>query len=228
MLNLKQKEMYTSSLKRFLGAITTGIGLLMVFVPFSLQSQQAGLLANYDLVSNIQNPAYNGLNRRLQLDAISRLQWANFPGSPTYTGLGFQVPVTKDFALGASFQNLSVGDFKYASPLSMGAYAIDLAYHKQLGKDVYVSAGVRTGLFTFNMRISQLVASEVGDLAQAGNDYSFNSPLVGGGIMIYGKRYFIGASMPQFALVNDRIVENVNLGYNERSFYLFNAGFVQP
>ncbi len=228
MLNLKQKEMYTSSLKRLLGATNMGIGLIMFFLPFSLQSQQASLLSNYDLVSNVQNPAYNGLNRRLQLDAVSRVQWANFPGSPTYTGLGFQVPITRDFALGASFQNLSVGDFKYASPLSMGAYAIDLAYHKQLGKDVYVSAGVRTGLFTFNMRISQLIASEVGDLAQAGNDYSFNSPLVGGGIMIYGKRYFIGASMPQFALVNDRIVENVNLGYNARSFYLFNAGFVQP
>ena len=34
--------------------------------------------------------------------------------------------------------------------------------------------------------------------------------------------------MPQFALVNDRIIDNVNLGYNARSFYLINAGYVQP
>lgn len=194
----------------------------------SLFSQQAGLLSNYDLVSSIQNPAYNGINRRLQLDAVSRIQWANFPGSPTYTGLAFQAPVNKDFAIGANFQSLKVGEFKFASPLNMGSYSLDLTYHKQLAKNVFVSAGIRTGVFSFNMRISQLVASEIGDLAQVGNDYSFNSPMVGGGIMLYGKQYFIGMSMPQFALVNDRIIDNVNLGYNARSFYLVNIGYVQP
>ena len=226
MLNHKQKEMYISSLKtkyyRLFLILILGMGI------DTAAGQQAGLLSNYDLVSSIQNPAYNGLNRRLQVDAVSRVQWANFPGSPTYTGLAFQAPLNKDFALGANFQNLSIGEFKFASPLSMGSYAVDLAYHKQIAKDVFISAGIRTGVFSFNMRISQLVASEVGDLAQVGNDFSFNSPMVGGGIMVYGKRYFIGASMPQFALVNDRIIDNVNLGYNARSFYLINAGYAQP
>lgn len=202
------------------------VTLMTLVFPIALKSQQAALIANYDLVSNIQNPAYNGLNRRLQLDAVSRVQWANFPGSPTYTGVAFQAPVTKDFALGANFQNLSIGEFKYASPLSMGSYVVDLAYHKQLAKNVFVSAGVRTGVFNFNMRISQLVAAEVGDLSQTGNDFSFLSPQVGGGIMIYGKEYFFGVSMPQFAVVNDRIVDNVNLGYNARSYYLLNGGYV--
>ena len=221
MLNHKQKEMYISSLKtkyyRLFLILILGMGI------DTAAGQQAGLLSNYDLVSSIQNPAYNGLNSRLQVDAVSRVQWANFPGSPTYTGLAFQVPLNKDFALGANFQNLSIGEFKFASHLSMGSYAVDLAYHKQIAKDVFISAGIRTGVFSFNMRISQLVASEVGDLAQVGNDFSFNSPMVGGGIMVYGKRYFIGASMPQFALVNDRIIDNVNLCYNARSFYLINA-----
>ncbi len=226
MLNPKQKAMCTSNLNII--AKRAWVWAFLALFSHNSHAQQAGLLSNYDLVSSIQNPAYNGINRRLQVDAVSRVQWANFPGSPTYTGLAFQVPVTKDFALGANFQNLSVGDFKYASPLSMGSFALDLAYHKQVAKNVFISAAVRTGVFSFNMRISQLIAEEVGDLAQTGNDYSFNSPQVGGGIMIYGKQYFIGASMPQFALVNDRIVENVNLGYNARSFYLFNGGYVQP
>lgn len=192
-----------------------------------LSAQQAGLIANYDLVSSIQNPAYNGINRELRLDAISRVQWSNFPGSPTYTGLAFQAPLNREFALGAGFQNLSVGQFKYASPLSMGSYTVDLAYHTQLGKNVFLSTGLRTGAFTFNMRISQLIASQSGDLAQQGNDYSFTSPQVGGGVMLYGKEYFFGFSMPQFAVVSDRIVENVNLGYNARSYYLMTAGYVQ-
>jgi type IX secretion system PorP/SprF family membrane protein len=203
--------------------------MMMILVGLTQKSyaQQAALVANYDMLSNIQNPAYNGLNRRLQVDAVSRVQWANFPGSPTYTGVGFQVPVNKDFAIGGNMQTLSIGEFKYASPLSMGSYVVDLAYHKQVAENTFISAGVRTGLFSFNMRISQLVASEVGDVGQIGNDYSFNSPLVGGGIMVYGKQYFIGVSMPQFAVVNDRLIENVNLGYNARSSYLFNAGYIQ-
>jgi len=226
MLNLKLKEMYTSNHKRKYYRVFLSIVFGMSV--YATNAQQAGLISNYDLVSSIQNPAYNGLNRRLQLDAVSRVQWANFPGSPNYTGLAFQAPVNKDFALGANFQNLQVGEFKYASPLRMGSYALDLAYHKQLAKNVYVSAGIRTGVFSFNMRISQLVASEIGDLAQVGNDFSFNSPMIGGGIMVYGNRYFVGFSMPQFALVNDRVIDNVNLGYNARSFYMANLGYVQP
>lgn len=227
MLSLERKATFISNHKMMRKRISNYI-LFMLLGGFSFQltAQQAGLIANYDLVSSIQNPAYNGLNRELRLDAISRVQWSNFPGTPTYTGLAFQAPLNKQFALGAGFQNLSVGQFRYASPLSMGSYTVDLAYHAQLGKNVFLSTGLRTGAFTFNMRISQLIASQSGDLAKAGNDYSFTSPQVGGGVMLYGKQYFFGISMPQYAITPDRIVENVNLGYNARSYYLLTAGYI--
>jgi len=189
-------------------------------------AQQASLSTQYDMVSSIQNPAYNGIHQSLRIDAISRVQWANFPGSPRYTALAVQTPFSKDFAFGANFQTLKVGSFKVASPLNMNVFAGDIAYHKQIAKNVNVGVGLRLGLFSFNMQLSRLVADNPDDIAIGGNDYNLNTPVVGGGIIIYGKNYYFGGAIPQYALINDQVLNNVNIGYNARSFYLLNGGYI--
>lgn len=189
-------------------------------------AQQASLSTQYDMVSSIQNPAYNGIHQALKIDAISRVQWANFPGSPRYTCLAVQAPFSKDFAFGANFQTLKVGSFKVASPLNMNVFAADIAYHKKIAKNINVGVGIRMGLFSFNMQLSRLIADNPDDVAVAGNDYNLNTPVVGGGVIIYGKNYYIGGAMPQFALINDQVLNNVNIGYNARMFYLLNGGYI--
>ena len=174
-------------------------------------AQQASLSTQYDMVSSIQNPAYNGIHQALKIDAISRVQWANFPGSPRYTCLAVQAPFSKDFAFGANFQTLKVGSFKVASPLNMNVFAADIAYHKKIAKNINVGVGIRMGLFSFNMQLSRLIADNPDDVAVAGNDYNINTPVVGGGVIIYGKNYYIGGAMPQFALINDQVLNNVNM-----------------
>ncbi|MDP4853880.1 MAG: PorP/SprF family type IX secretion system membrane protein [Saprospiraceae bacterium] len=200
---------------------------LGLIIPNWMNAQQVALSSQYDLISSIQNPAYNGLNRTMRIDALSRVQWSNFPGTPTYTALAFQTPLDREFAVGAQFQSLSVGKFRSASPLNLSSYTADIAYHTQLGKNIFLSTGIRTGIMSFNMRLSQLISEVPTDISVAGNDYNFNSMLVGGGMMLYGKNFYLGASIPQVALISDRLVNNVNLGYNARPFYLVNAGFIQ-
>jgi type IX secretion system PorP/SprF family membrane protein len=201
---------------------------IMVLLPFSIDAsaQQASLTTQYDIVSGIQNPAYNGIHQSLRIDAISRIQWANFPGTPRYTCLGVQTPLSKDFAIGANFQSMKVGSFKVASPLSMNVFAGDIAYHKQVSKNIQMAVGLRLGVFGFNMQLSKLGIDNPNDVAVAGNDYNINTPVVGGGVIVYGKNYYFGASLPQFALISDQILDNVNIGYNARSFYLVNAGYI--
>ncbi len=201
---------------------------IMVLLPFSIDAsaQQASLTTQYDIVSGIQNPAYNGIHQSLRIDAISRIQWANFPGTPRYTCLGGQTPLSKDFAIGANFQSMKVGSFKVASPLSMNVFAGDIAYHKQVSKNIQMAVGLRLGVFGFNMQLSKLGIDNPNDVAVAGNDYNINTPVVGGGVIVYGKNYYFGASLPQFALISDQILDNVNIGYNARSFYLVNAGYI--
>jgi type IX secretion system PorP/SprF family membrane protein len=172
-----------------------------------LSAQQVALTSQYDLISSMQNPAYNGVNRTMRVDALSRVQWNNFPGTPTYTALAFQTPLSREFAVGAQFQSLTVGKFKNASPLSLSSYTGDLAYHTQIGSKLFLSTGIRTGIMSFNMRLSQLISEIPTDIAIAGNDYNFNSMVVGGGVMIYGDNFYVGASIPQVALVSDRLID---------------------
>ena len=193
-----------------------------------VKSQQASLTTQYDIVSGIQNPAYNGIHQSLRIDAISRIQWANFPGTPRYTCLGIQSPLSKDFAFGANFQSMKVGSFKVASPLSMNVFAGDIAYHKQVAKNIQVAVGLRLGIFGFNMQLSKLGIDNPNDVAVAGNDYNINTPVVGGGVIVYGKNYYFGGAMPQYALISDQVLNNVNIGYNARTFYLLNAGYIIP
>lgn len=201
---------------------------MLLPLSFDVWAQQASLTTQYDIVSGIQNPAYNGIHQSLRIDAISRIQWANFPGTPRYTCLGVQTPLSKDFAIGANFQSMKVGSFKVASPLSMNVFAGDIAYHKQVSKNIQMAVGLRLGIFGFNMQLSKLGIDNPNDVAVAGNDYNINTPVVGGGVIVYGKNYYFGASLPQFALINDQILDNVNIGYNARSFYLVNAGYILP
>ena len=215
-------------MKFFNGNMKFGILWVLCLQTMNLWSQQASLTTQYDIVSGIQNPAYNGIHQSLRIDAISRIQWANFPGTPRYTCLGFQTPLSKDFAFGANFQSMKVGSFKVASPLSMNVIAGDMAYHKQIAKNIQVAVGLRLGIFSFNMQLSKLGIDNPNDVAVAGNDYNINTPVIGGGIIVYGKNYYFGGSMPQYALISDQILDNVNLGYNARSFYLLNAGYIVP
>ncbi len=202
--------------------------LILLFLGvYPLFSQQVALISQYDRVAGIQNPAYNGIHNTMRIDGISRVQWMNFPGSPKYTALSVQAPVSQSIALAGQFQTLGVGDFEYAPPLSMSSYTIDLAYHKQLSKNLNISTGLRTGLFSFGMNLGQLISEIPDDIAVAGNNYSFNAPLVGGGVLAYGRNYYLGVSMPQYALISNQLIENVNLNYNARSYYLLTAGYIQ-
>lgn len=216
------------NLKNYIDFIFWGIGALALMITKNSNAQQAPLTAQYDIISSIQNPAYNGINQHLKIDAVTRVQWSNIPGAPVYTAVGVQSPISRDFAVGGNFQSLKIGNFKYASPLSINSFSGDLAYHKQLNKNVNLGVGLRLGLFNFNMQLSRLISSTQNDVALAGNDYNLNAPTVGGGIILYGKNYFLGASMPQYALISTNILENVNLSYNARSFYLINGGYILP
>lgn len=192
-----------------------------------LQAQQNTVVSNYDVASGLFNPAYQGLNRYLRIDAVSRIQWANTPGGPRFTGINFQTPVNKDFALGVGLQSIQVGHFKSASPVSVNSMNADLAYHKQLSKSVFLSVGVRLGYFNYAIQLSKLASNTPGDVAVGGNDISINAPLVGGGTMLYGKNFYIGVAMPQFTIAAETQLKNVNLNYLSSPYYLMSFGYVK-
>jgi len=189
-------------------------------------AQQMGLANQYDRVSSVLNPAYNGI-RAVQLDALTKSQWANFPGSPKMNIVGAQLPLNRDFATGINLQTLSIGKFQNAKPLSMFAIGADLAYHKQLAKNLHVSTGIRAGMFSYNAQLSLLNANDPNDGSLVDNNYTIKTPFVGGGLMLYGKQYFIGASMPQYAIIAQDQLNQYNVNYASSPMLITTAGLLQ-
>jgi len=193
----------------------------------SLSAQQMGLANQYERISGVLNPAYNGINRAVQVDAITKSQWANFPGSPKMNVVGAQFPLNRDFAAGLNLQTLSVGKFQNAKPLSLFSVGADLAYHKQLGKNVNLSTGLRVGLFSYNAQLSLLNANDPNDGSLVDNNYTIKTPLIGGGIMLYGKQYFVSASMPQYAIMANEQINQYNINYASAPMMIFSTGYLQ-
>ena len=198
---------------------------LVVFNISTVGAQQFGLANQYDRISSVLNPAYNGLNRSVQVDALTKSQWANFPGSPKMNVVGLQLPLNRDFASGLNIQSLSVGKFQNAKPLSLFSVGADLAYHKQIKKNLFLSTGIRIGMFSYNAQLSLLRANQPNDESLLDNNYTIKTPLVGGGIMMYGKNYFVGVSMPQYAIMATDQISQYNINYASSPMMIFSGGY---
>ncbi len=227
-MNSNVKNYTVNTIKRLAQQLSMG-ACLMASVCFwpALSAQQMGLANQYDRIAGVLNPAYNGLNRAVQVDALTKSQWANFPGSPKLNVVGTQIPLNRDFAAGINLQTLSVGKFQNAKPLSLFAVGADLAYHKQLAKNVFVSTGIRVGLFSYNAQLSLLNANDPNDGSLVDNNYTIKTPLVGGGIMLYGKQYFVSASMPQYAIMANEQINQYNINYASAPMMIFSTGYLQ-
>ncbi len=193
----------------------------------TLQAQQTGLVTQYDKVSSVLNPAYNGVNRAVQIDALTKSQWANFPGSPKINVVGAQMPLNRDFATGLSFQSMKIGKFLNANPISNFSVAADLAYHKKLAKNLNISTGLRLGMFSYNAQLGLLQANNPNDGAIADNNYNIKTPVIGGGLLLYGKQYFLGVSMPQYAIVGKEQFNMYNLNYVASPMFMYTAGYLK-
>ena len=60
-----------------------------------LTAQQEQMYTHYDFNSMAMNPAYAGSKRTLVASALSRVQWANYPGAPKYQSLSIHTPISQ-------------------------------------------------------------------------------------------------------------------------------------
>ena len=98
--------------------VLVAIGCVMAS---KLTAQQEQMYTHYDFNSMAMNPAYTGSKRTLVASALSRVQWANYPGAPKYQSLSIHTPVSqapafRDFAVGLNVQTGKIGKFAVASP----------------------------------------------------------------------------------------------------------------
>jgi type IX secretion system PorP/SprF family membrane protein len=197
-----------------------------------LFAQQEQMYTHYDFNSLAMNPAYAGSKRTLVASALNRTQWATYPGAPNYQSLALHSPVSqapafRDFAVGLNFQTGKIGKFAVASPFAETEIAANIAYHKEIARNLRLAVGLRVGAFNYSAELSKLQLQNPGDVTFKNNDYSITAPMTGFGIYLYSDKYFAAISSPRMVFINPRTAPSgVNLDYVSEMHYYAIAGAV--
>jgi type IX secretion system PorP/SprF family membrane protein len=163
---------------------------LLVLTSLSLYAQQDPLYSQYLNNPVLLNPAYTGINDKLNVVAGYRTQWAGFDGSPTTLNFSAHTSLYDNkVGVGIMVVQDKIGETKITQYNALYSYKI------KLKGDKILSFGLQTGMTNYRNDNAQLNPQQSGDPAFAFiNDSKFN---VGAGIMLKSERYLIGLSAPR-------------------------------
>ena len=138
------------------------------------------------------NPAYAGCNNALSVAILYRNQWIGISAAPKSQMLSVHVPVNNDkVGLGLLVENNNIGIFSETSVMGNYAYRMELGNGK-------MALGLGFGATLHNIAWNELKASDPNDVQLMNNPESAILPSFSFGSYYYGKKYFIGLSLPLF------------------------------
>ena len=193
---------------------------LLMGLSFYGFSQQDPVFTQYlNNMLTIQ-PAYAGISGSLNITGISRAQWVGFEGAPNTNTLTISGPLRRfNVGLGLSIVNDKWG------PIRQNGVYVDYAYHVELGRDQFLSFGLKGGFNISQAYLTDLWVNVPNDQVFA-NDVKINFlPNLGVGIMWHSDRFFLGASAPKI-LKNRMQSENGETVYREVLHFYAMGGYV--
>jgi type IX secretion system PorP/SprF family membrane protein len=199
------------------------VALIIVGLSTGVRAQQDPAYSMYMFNGLFINPAYAGSHEVISLMGIYRHQWAGINGAPRTANLSVHSPLRRDqYGLGLIISNDKLGLSNTFSVTPSFAYRLKI-------KQSRLCFGLQASFAYFyqdNNR-AQLVTGN--DVAFQLNERLF-LPNVGFGIYAYGKRYFVGASVPHLMPSSLRDKTGV-VAYNRDiarvyDFVTFTAGYV--
>jgi type IX secretion system PorP/SprF family membrane protein len=188
---------------------------LLTLLTFISNAQQDPLYSQYLNNPVLLNPAYTGINNKLNIVAGYRMQWAGFDGSPTTLNFSAHTSLYENkVGAGMLVVQDKIGETKITQYNAMYSYKIELK------KGQTLSFGLQTGFTNYRNDDVQLNPQHAGDKAFAFiNDMKFN---IGAGIMLKSERYLIGLSAPRLTKGSvDMGGQSIEI-YNQH-FYLMGA-----
>ena len=204
--------------------------ILTLSVSYAANAQQDATYSMYMFNGLYINPAYAGSQDALNVMAIFRNQWSGLQGAPRTMNASVDAPLRKDqYALGLTIMNDRLGLTNDFSATAAFAYRI-----KVKGDNV-ISLGVQGGITYYQSRLNEAILNDPSQLSQTTYDPKFAVaqnlflPNVGAGIFAYGKRYFVGFSVPHlvpFSLDNKWQVATGQAVAHQYNQYLVTAGYV--
>ena len=201
--------------------VATGIG-------FAAHAQQDAEYNMYLFNGLYLNPAYAGSHDVVSLVGIYRHQWAGIDGAPRTFNASVHSPLRREqYALGLTISNDRLGLTNMFS--AMGAFA----YRIKLKKDNVIAIGIQAGFTYYQQRNTEASTYDVNNPTNYDPSFSVNQnlwmPNIGAGIYAYGKRYFVGFSVPHlvpYSLKAKFSTETSSTVAHQYNHFLLTAGYV--
>lgn len=200
--------------------------ILFMFVGFAGKAQYDAMFTQYMFNEMFINPAYAGSKDAMAVNLLHRQQWLNFPGRPVTTTFSLHGPLLNNkMGLGISVLNERIG--KLNRNLLYASYA----YRVKVDKQSTLAFGLNAGIHNQINKLSELKATDVGDIQVSQNTPSMNAPNFGFGVYYNTQKFYAGLSIPR--MIDDGFMfDNTGafqktIKFNVSKFhYYLTAGYV--
>lgn len=200
-MNVKSVKFKTMNTKL---NIIKGLGVLMIVLAgFTSSAQQDPMYTQYMFNTQTINPAYAGTWESVGFLVLGRHQWTGWDGAPeTYT-FTMQAPLKNEkVALGFNVISDKVG-------LEKRLYLFgDYSYLVQVGEKTNLRLGLKGGFTNYSNNLQEYDILDGGDPSFEGEIDSKLMPNFGVGAFLYGKRAYVGLSIPK--VINTTFENNYN------------------
>lgn len=221
------KNTITTTIKKVYSMKKYFMIVLMAVTALGVQAQQDAHYSLYMFNGLYLNPAYAGSHEVVDLMAIYRHQWAGIDGAPQTGNLSVHGALRRNqYGLGLTVFGDHIGLTTSISATGSFAYRIKVRKTK-------ICLGVQAGATYYRQDNNSAIPGELQAQGYYDLTYSVNRtlviPNVGAGIYIYGKRYYVGFSVPHIlpASLNKKLELNAsNAIAHQYNHYILTAGVV--
>lgn len=167
--------------------------IVVALLSFSAHGQQINRRSQYSINPYFVNPAVAGTLNQIPIYATYRNQWSGFKGAPTTYMASFHAQGPKNSGYGAILSHDNTGGAISETSLeATGAYHIDLNNYDA------VSFGLSLTASQYKFDNSKLNVYDMDDIALNGGQAETRLNLdANAGFIVYGEKYYFGASVPQ-------------------------------
>lgn len=213
----------TSTVKKIVSILIVAWSLINT----SAYAQQDAHYSLYMFNGLYLNPAYAGSHEVVDVMGVYRHQWAGIEGAPRTGNVSVSAPMRRNqYALGFVMAGDKLGLTNSVSFTGSFSYRIQVKKSK-------ICLGIQASGTYYNQRNSEAIPAQL--QAQGYTDQMFAVdkniflPNVGAGVYVYGKKYYIGLSVPHLVpfKLDKGIGTSISNGIaHQYNHYLLTAGYV--
>ncbi len=158
----------------------------------NIKAQQLPQYTQYMLNEFAINPAAAGKSNYAEVVSNNRYQWVGIVDAPRTYNLAVNGPMkNRNMGLGMQLFTDIVG------PTRRVGINLSYAYHIKINDDTRISMGLTAGILQWGIDGHKLLLHDSGDDNLLVQYQTVVVPDFGAGIMLHGKKYYLGVSVPQ-------------------------------